>query len=428
MRELVPKLFVFFSSILNRTVVDSEGQFVGRLFNIVMSMGEEVYPKAARLVVQRGFFKKEYAHFDWKEIGAFDQIVKLKIKIDQLRFKKGRPKFEFTLRVDILDQQVVDTDHQKVVRVNDIHLLKVDSQLYLAHVDVGIRGLIRRLGWSDVIDKVVKTVSPNASYLKREEFIPWKNAHPLTLERSRNVLRLDVERKKLYQIPPTELAEIMEDLDVFEKLSLFKFLDVELQRKVFADLATSEQEELIDQLDNKEASGLLENIPSDEAVDLLLKLPKKRMHQLMKSMETKKSKRLRKLLGFAQDSAGGLMTTEYLSLTQEATVCDALQKIKDNAQYPGNINFIYIVDEQNRLVGSTSIRRFINEEAQTPIVKTCYPKRIFVRTDDGTEEIALLLEKYKFSAVPVLDESDVLQGVVTIDDVMEELISIAWTK
>ena len=220
----------------------------------------------------------------------------------------------------------------------------------------------------------------------------------------------------------------MQDLDIFGKLALFKSLDVPLQRTVFADLATQEKQDLIDHLEDKEAATLIENIPADEATDLLMILPKDTIMRLMRHMETKTSKKLRKLLGFAKNSAGGLMTTEYLHLHQNTTVGDALQLIKNNVNYPGNVYHIYIVDDFHRLVGMTSIRRYIHLPTDTPIMETCFPMKIFVRTSDGMEEIALLLEKYKFTSIPVLSEDDILQGAVTTDDVMESLISIAWTK
>ena len=148
----------------------------------------------------------------------------------------------------------------------------------------------------------------------------------------------------------------------------------------------------------------------------------------MKLMETKTSKKLSRLLGFSKNSAGGLMTTEYLTLPQDALVKDAWQKIKENSQYPGNIYYIYLVDDQQRLTGITALRNFINADPETPLMATCVPKKIFVRTDDRIEQVAVLLEKYKFSVMPVLNKEDILQGVITIDDVMEELISLTWSK
>ncbi len=424
------KFFIYFSEILGREVRDEMNRPVGILSDIVMKINGEIYPKAAGLIVKRGLVKKEFARINWEDlIKIGDHFVRVKVNPDKLLFQKERIKCDFTLCVDILDQQIVDTDNRKVVRVNDIHLLRVDNNLYLAHVDVGTRGLVRRLGWTPLIDTIVKLFNSKSPYLKREDLISWKNTHVLNLlGRAKNLLRLDVERQKISQIPATELADILEDLDIFEKSSLFKSLDPALQARVFADMATPQKAELIEKLNEQDVVGLLENIPSDEAADLLLRLPREQTRHLMTSMQTKISRKLRKLLEFSRNSAGGLMTMEYLTVLPTAQVKDAMQRVRENIQILQNVFTIYVIDEQNRLVGLTSLRNLISHDPEAPIMSACFPKKIFVRTDDQIEEIALLLEKYKLFAVPVLNEEDVLQGVVTIDDVLEELITIVWRK
>lgn len=423
------KFFLFLSEILGQPVRDSHSRRVGYLCDIAMKINGEIYPKAAHVILKRGWmFNRQYAIVEWDAVKEVTDFVKLKIDGPQITYQKNRPKFEFGLCTDILDQQIVDIDNKKVVRVNDIHLLRGDHHLYLAHVDVGSRGLIRRLGWTKFIDRIVHRFSPHSAYLNQEAFISWKNAQVLSLGRVKNVVRLDVARQKLTEMHPTELAEIISDLDKFEKSHLFRSLDVVLQRKVFTDLSTAKQAELIEQLDDKEAVSLLENIPSDEAADLLLKLPKVKTRRLMKLMETKTSKKLSKLLGFSKNSAGGLMSSEYLALPQSALVKDAIQKMKENPSLPSNIYYFFVVDEQNHFIGSTALRNFMNADINTPLEQACTLNKIFVRTDDSVEKVALLLEKYKFSVMPVLNEEDILQGVITIDDVLEELISLAWSK
>src|SRR3989338_7903750 len=138
--------------------------------------------------------------------------------------------------------------------------------------------------------------------------------------------------------------------------------------------------------------------------------------------------KLRKLLSFAKDSAGGLMTTEYLSLKPDATVAEAIAKIKDNTDFPGSFFFLYIIDDNHKYLGTTSLRRFINAEPATPLLRTCYPEDVHVYTEDDIEQVALLLERYKFSSIPVLNHEGILQGVITIADVMEELIALVWSK
>lgn len=422
------KFFLYFSDILGCEVRDERHRRVGHLSDIGLKMNGEIYPKASMLIIKRGLFFKKYASVDWGQVNTIDEVVKLKINRAQVAFGKKKIKPDFSLVNDILDQQIVDMNNRKVVRVNDIHFLRVDQHLYMAHVDVGTRGLVRRLGWTAFIDTIVKIFSPHSSFLTQEDFISWKNTQLLSLGRVKNVLRLDVAQQKLSQIPSTDLADIMEDLDVFERGHLFQSLETDAQRKVFADMAITQKAELIKQLDEKQVTSLLENIPADEAADLLMRLPKKKTRQLMKAMETKTSKKLHKLLGFSKNSAGGLMTSEYLSVPKDALVKDALQKIKDNTFFPGNIYHIYVVDEENKLAGVAALKNFINADPQIPLLALIEPHKIFVRTDDGLEKVAVLLEKYKFFVIPVVNEEDVLQGVITIDDVMEELISLTWKK
>ena len=426
--EATTKFFIYFSQILGREVVDHNNRCVGTLCDIAMKMNSEIYPKAAFLILKKGFVKKKFAQLNWDEIEELGEIIKLKTDLKKVAYESKRIKHDFSLCIDILDQQIVDINNRKVVRVNDVHLLRVENHLYLAHVDVGSRGLIRRLGWTKGIDRIIKFFSPHSPYLHQEELISWKNTQLLNLGRVKNVLRLDVTQQKLSQIHPMELVEIMKDLDTYEQCHLFRSLDVVVQRKVFAGLATIKQAELIEQLDEKEAASLIENIPSDEAADLLLKLPRRKTLKLMKVIETKTSKKLSRLLGFSKNSAGGLMTTEFISLPQNALVKDALQKVKENVQSPANIYHIYLVDEEQRLVGATALRHIISVDLETPLLQTCYPHKIFVHTDDGMEKVALLLEKYKISAIPVVNGNEILQGIITIDDVMEELISMAWKK
>src|SRR3989338_3579574 len=422
------RLFINFSELLGQDVVDVHNRRVGALQDISMHSNDEVFPRAGAFIVRKGFGRPLYAEIPPGDVQDITDKIELKIDRRTIKFQRQLLPCEFSLCRHILDQQVVDTNDQKVVRVNDVHLLHVDNQLYLAHVGVGLRGLIRRLGWRRFVDGCVRLCAPDSSYLQQDEFISWKNVHVLAAGRTTNVIRSDVARKKLARVPAAELADIMEDLNVFEKLSLFKTFNADMQRRIFADMTPQEKGELADHLTDEEAGSLLENIPADEATDLLHSLSKEKALQLMRYMHSETSKKLRRLLGFAQDSAGGLMTTEYLSVGEEARVKDAVQKLKENADYLGNIFFVYIVDPQNRLVGMTSLRRFINEDPERPLLETCYPKEIFVRTDDGVEEVALLLEKYKFSSIPVLSDDGVLQGVITIDDILEVLISLAWKK
>lgn len=421
------KLFLYFSQIIGLDILDAKGQWVGRLHDIAMNPYSDIYPKASELIIRRGSPAREYARVNWEDITYIEEEVRLKVLGDRVKFFKEIPKCDFTLRRDIFDQQVVDIDDQRVVRVNDIYLLCVDNQLYAANVDVGLRGIFRRLGWTAVIDLIVSIFNSRSPYLTQDELIPWKATQILPkLGRMKSVLKVEVSKNKLSSIPPAALADIIQDLDLFARVSIFKSMDAVLQNKVFTDMALTYKEELIDQLSEHEVANLITNIPADEATDLLMKLPRDKTHHLMGLLGSETNKKLRKLLGFAQDSAGGLMTTEYLYLKPDATVADGLKTIKDNINFPGTIFFLYIVDDNHKYLGTTSLRRFFNEGPQTLLLSTCYPENIHVYTDDSVEQVALLLERHKSSSIPVLNRDDILQGIITIDDVLEEMIALLW--
>jgi magnesium transporter len=423
------KLFLYFSQIIGMDILDSEGGRVGCLHDIAMNPYPDIYPRASELILRRGASFKEYASVKWEDIAHFETDARLKIRGDRLIFSPTAPKFDFTLRRDILDQQVVDVDDQRVVRVNDIYLLCAESQLYAANVDVGLRGIFRRMGWTGAVDFMVSRFDPKSPYLTRDELIPWKATQILPkLGRMKSVLKLDVSKNKLNSIPPAALADIIQDLDLFARVSVFKSMDAALQNQVFTDMPLASKEELINHLSEDEVSNLITNIPADEATDLLMTLPRGKTRRLLGLLGTETNKKLRRLLRFTQNSAGGLMTTEYLFLKPGATVADGFEKIRENINFPGTIFFLYIVDNNHKYLGTTSLRRFFNKDPGTLLLDTCYPENIHVYTDDGVEHVALLLERHKSSSIPVLNHQDILQGIITIDDVMEVLISMVWHK
>jgi len=423
------KLFLYFSQTIGLEIIDAKGQWVGRLHDIAMNPFADLYPKASELILRRGSLNREYAKINWEDIIYIEEEVRLKINGDRIKFTKDIPKCDFTLRRDIFDQQVVDIDDQRVVRVNDIHLLRVENQLYAAHVDVGLRAIFRRLGWMGIVDLLVFLVNSKSPYLTHEELIPWKATQILPkLGRMKSVLKLEVTKNKLNSIPSAALADIVQDLDIFARVSLFKSMDAVLQNKVFTDMTLIYKAELAEHLSEDEVAHLITNIPADEATDLLMKLPREKTHELMGLLGSETNKKLRKLLSFNKNSAGGLMTTEYLYLKPDATVADGIKKIKDNANFPGSIFFLYVVDDAHKYLGTTSLRRFINEDPEKLLIDMCYPENIHVYTDDSVEEVALLLERYKTSSIPVLNKQEIMQGVITIDDVLEELISLVWSK
>lgn len=421
-------MFVNFSAVLKKDVLDADGKFIGNVWDISVRSAE-VYPKSEELIIQKGFLNRLYASVSWHNVASVEDDIVLNIKSGAITFGRSPSKeYEFLLKRDILDQQVVDTYNRKVIRVNDIHLLKVDHELIVAHVDIGLRGMIRILGWERVIDFFVKLIAKEARYLKEEELVSWKYIQPVSVNPASTTIKLTVPQKQLLSIPPADLGEIIFDLNPSERMALFRALDAPMKAKIFENLEFENQKALLRDLNKKEAAQLIAHMSSDEATDLLSKLSRDTVENILVLMESNRAKKLSTLLGYSSDSAGGLMTTELVSMQETMTVEAAIDYIKTQTKEFDVVLYIYIVDEKNHLKGVTTVRRLLFADPKDPIIKTAFGYTFSVHLNDSVKEVAYLMDKYKTSNIAVIDENKVLHGIITMDDILSQVISIAWRK
>ncbi len=429
LKEQAESMFVYFSRLMEGSVFDKDGIEVGKLYDIIVKP-TEVYPQSSGLIIRKGFPNRKYALIDWADIAKIED-GEIELKTDKLKLvfrEKHNNKEELTLRRDILDQQVVDTYNHKVIRVNDIHLLVVDHSLMVAHVDISTRGLVRRLGFEKVIDLFVRILNKNSAYLKTEHLISWKHIQPLSINPVSMTIKVDFSRKQLNSIPAADLGEIFLDLNMQHQSALFKSLDLNSKARIFVNIDFKAQKSLIEDMDIKEAIDILNSIPSDEATDFLEKLPRQTTERFLILMESKQSKKLSQLLGYSSDSAGGLMTAEYMAFGRDTAIEAVLSQIKERSFKVEPAQFVYIVDEGNHLIGTTNFRRLILANPKDPIQNVAFPKTYSVHLNSSVKEVAYLMEKYKYYAIPVVDENNVLQGIITVDDILSQVISIAWRR
>ena len=422
-------MFIYFSDLMEKPVYDKLGVVAGNIYDIIVKP-TEIYPQSIALIIRKGFINKSYAVIPWDQFEELDEKeTTLNIKHSLLNFESRHDsKEEFSLRRDILDQQVVDTYNHKVIRINDIHLLFVERAVMAAHVDISMRGLVRRLGIEKVVDALFHIFSPNSEYIKTEHLISWKYIQPLTINPASMTIKVAVPYKQFNAIPAADLGDIFLDLDIKQKVALFKSLDLKTKTRVFMNVDFKAQRSLIDELQDTEIAEILYNLPTDEATDFLERLPKREVTHLLGIIESKHSKKLSQLLGFSSDSAGGLMTTEYMAFAENSIVESVLKQIREREFKVEPAQFVYIVDDSNRLVGATNFRRLMLADPQTQIKSAKFPKTYYVNIDSSVKEVAYLMEKYKYYAIPVVDEQNILQGIVTVDDILSQLISIAWRR
>lgn len=420
-------MFVHFSQILKKDVQDADGKFVGMVWDISLKLGE-VYPKTDGLIIRRGSFRRLYACVPWSSVSSMEDEVILNMKGEGLIFGPAVKDYDFLIRRDVLDQQVVDTYNHKVRRVNDIHLLKVDHEYVVAHVDIGLRSLVRRLGWEGLVDPLVRIFRKNSDYLRKEELVSWKYVQPVSMNPASMTMKLSVSEKQLALIPAADLGDIIFDLTPFQRMGIFRTLDIHTKAKVFENLNFEEQKTILRELDKKEAAQIVTNMSPDEATDLLEKLPSNTVKNLLTLVESNRAKKLSTLLGYSSDSAGGLMTTEFVAVPETVSVEAAIDYIKNHTREVETVPYIYITDEKNHLKGVTTIRRLLFAEGKDNILQTAFNKTLYVYLNNSVNEVAYFMDRYKVSAIPVIDENKILHGIIAMDDILSQVISIAWRK
>jgi len=409
------KMFRFVSELLGRTVVSAEGKPLGKLADLKVRLGE-IFPKMNALVVKQRR-KRKPVSLEWSELESLNaNIVTLKPGAAE----KFRPlevnSEEMLLRDELLDKQVVDTFGAKIERVNDIHLLIVNKDLHIVHVDIGIRGILRRLGWIKGVDLLTNWLF---AYRFPEKMISWKYIQPLASDFYRQGLKLNVNLKKLQDLHPSDLADILEELDRENRKKVFKSLDLQTAAETLEEIDPKLQLALIESATVELASDILEEMAPDEATDLLADLPEDKKDKLIQTMEKPSREKLVELLQFEEGTAGSIMTKDFIALEQGKTIADAIEDFKKLTHPLETIAYIYVTDEENHLLGVLTLRHLLLCQKDTPLGKLMNKNLIKVNPEDDIKKVAELFKKYKFLAIPVVDCDDHITGIITLQDIVE---------
>jgi magnesium transporter len=422
--------FVFLSTLLERPVIDASGVLVGRLADVAVSVAH-MFPPVVAFVVERGRWNPFPLTGRWADVADIDgPHVRLRVGIESLRPSKIDTPGEVLVRAALLDRQIVDMSGAKVVRVNDIHFLKLGARdLRLAHVDVGTRGLVRRMGWQVAVDGFVRRWHPHARYLTAERLIAWQYVQPVSLDPKAQAIRLSVLQKQLSELHPADIAEILTDLGSPERATVFRSLDAEIAADALAEVEDPRiQSQLLETVSPDHAADILEEMPPDEAADVLGELPQETTDALLHKMEVDDAEDVRELLAHHPDTAGGMMTTEFIALSVELSVGEAFARLRDLAPDVEHIHYIFVVDAADRLVGVLNLRQLIIAPPETPLRDIMIADPAHVHCADSRHTVAEMVEKYALLALPVVDDDEVLVGMITVDDVLSHIAKQAWKR
>jgi magnesium transporter len=409
--------FRFLSSIVGRPVRGPDGARLGTLTDLVVATGEQ-YPPVESLVLTGKDGRRQYP---WSSVERFgDRGLTLKAGAVASTPPEQPLADRIPLVEEILDKQIVDVHDAKLVRVNDLHFLELKGQLRVAHVDVGLRGLVRRMGWEPFVDRTLRLVRPGAPYLKADHLVSWKLVQPL--DQSAGKVRLEVAQRLLATLHPADLAEIMEDLGRDQRTVLLGRLDVETAAEALEEASPELAAQLLEEVPPEKAADILEEMAPDEAADVLSDLPGDTRDEVLAAMERPEAREVEALLAYPQDSAGGLMTPDRIQLGPERTIADAIGELRRRDEELPLVYEIFVADADGRLLGICTLRDLVLHEPATRLGAIMREAPATLGLLDRLREVAAAAAKYNLVSVPVINEAGVLQGMVTVDDILGEVL------
>ena len=407
----------YLSEIRRAKVVDPAGAEIGRLVDIAV-VPKEQFPAVQWAILRSSEGERIVRWADLEQAGGRYQL-----KTSAVPPAAGElPPEALRLGRDLLDKQIVDTHGAKVVRVNDLQLEDKGGQLRLVGADVGLRGILRHLGSERAAEHVAGVLGRRLP----RGIIPWHLVEPL--ESSQQNVRLTLPHQKLALLHPADIADIVEEMTADERRVVFDELDVETAAEALGEVDPAMQASIVGDLDQERAADILEEMDPDEAVDLLQDLPEEQRDELIELMDEEEGADVEELLAYPEDSAGGIMTTDFLALPRDLTAGQAIDRLRELQPDPALVYYIYVVDSEGRLDGNVSLRDLVVASPETPLSAIMNSSVLRVQASTTKEDVASLIAKYDLLALPVVDARRRLLGTVTVDDVVDFMLPRGWRK
>ncbi|MBI4439638.1 magnesium transporter [Candidatus Woesearchaeota archaeon] len=409
---------VYFSRLRKSPVYDSNGREIGRLKDLIFLDGKE---------------NAEITHFTHANEDKIERKIRWSL-VEEIKGDKLSPNGPISLRLNsrkldiqpffvkdsdlrvsgLLDRQVVDVNGLKVVRINDMFLAKVTGKFSIIAVCIGPRSFFRRLGFFP------SWISNHA----KEHIIPWKSVE--ALHYPLRDLHLRVQRQKIADLHPEDIADIMEDLNPKEATLIFNSLTKKKAARTLIELESDTQTSIIRDFKRKRIVEFLEEIPPEQAADILALFPKAKRTEILTMMDRKTAYQIGKILLYPEESAGTIMKTDFFAVPEIFTVKQTIEFIRKNPPASERLYHIYSVDAEGKLTGIVPIRRILISDQRSRISDIKKHDVIYVDTTTSHEDIAKTMSRYDLFVLPVVSKTKKMVGVVTADDVMTEIMPERW--
>ncbi len=408
---------LYVSDLVGKPVIDVDGGRVGRVQDVVVSTHSHLpHPQLTALAVKQD--NQQPLLVSVTDVSALigPAVVLARAVSSLVACEPGEC---IWLVRDVLDKEIIDTDDARVVRVNDLQLLRVNGQFYLANVMVGGLAILRRLGLAGLASRLAALVGSKA----QPNTVSWQHVEMLPADQA---VRLRFSGGKIAELPAADLAQILSELGRADGAAVVQSLNVERLADTLEEVEPDLQASLVQLLPDEQVADVLEEMAPDEAADLLAELPQERSEDLLELMEHDEADDVRKLLAYPENSAGGLMTTDVVAVRPHLTAEQAIAVLRDTAREAETIYYVYVTDEHNHLLGVFSLQALVLAKPDAPISTIMHDRIVTFKATDTQDDVAQAVAKYNLLAVPVVDDENRLLGIVTADDAIDKIVPSAW--
>lgn len=410
--------FCFLSDLLSKKIYGQDYSLIGKVVDLIAAPSERS-PEIMGLVLTKNSARR------YLSAGSIDLLSLARSKRFILTEDQSTASFpgerHFLVRATLYDKQIVDINGAKVERVNDVRIhFCARGVPYLDAVDVGFTGLTRRMGWEVNLRRLLRFLLRRQL---KDELITWRLVQALP-EGVPGPVHIGLRQEQIKQLHAGELADILEELDRDERISLVQSMSAEDAAEALEEADSEVQTAILRDLDAAVAADILEEMEPAAAVDIIDTLPEATQQSIMAAMEEEDRTRLEPLVQAEAETAASLMTVDFLSCPETYTVAQALEMLREQADEIEFITYVHCLDEQSSLSGVVSLRNLLVANPDKELHQIMNRRLATVKPDDDLETVANLFHKYRFKALPVVDDDGRVEGVVTFKHSFDELLSL----
>lgn len=400
----------YLSEALHRDIYDEYGDCIGKLTDIYVTTGDG-YPKAIGYKVKSG---GEVYNYEFRNVEFFNENGKIQIKARGVKDIIPRA-YSYLLSKHLLDKQIVDVNGKKVVRVNDLRIASIANEIRVIAVETGLLALSRRYGIGWLIQVMYKLLRKQPN----NKIVMWDDVE--SLEMVEDSLKISVPYKKISELHPADIADILEEVDLKYRNKIFESLDKHLAADTLEEIDPEIQADILETMNQSKVPDILSNMSNDEIADILEELDEEAAEKLLMNLESDDVEKVRDLMKYEEETVGSIMNTDFVALNVNITAGETIELLKELKPDEEISHYIYITDQNERLQGVLTLNDLVFSNSNVKLKEIMKTEPIVLRDNEELDSAMSKFVKYNLITIPVIDNEEKLQGIVIINDIIEEV-------